>query len=120
MPEQQQRVVVELDDIRAAVAALQRDETAGRLTEAQATKRINDCRRAVTPRDLWRASGGRAGSPKRSNWKDIRGAVYGLLFLLALAVVGVYFITVIIGEYVGGEEVFPEVPTSSTPAAPSG
>lgn len=120
MPQQQQRVVVELDDIRAAVASLQRDEAAGLLTEAQATKRINECRRAVTPRDLWRASGGRSGSPKRSDWKDIRGAVYGLLFLLVLAVVGVYLVTVIIGQYVGGEEVFPEVPTVSTPAEQPG
>jgi len=42
MPEQQQRVVVELDDIRAAVASLERDEAAGRLAEAEATKRINE------------------------------------------------------------------------------
>ncbi|MBA3420109.1 MAG: hypothetical protein H0U09_15675 [Geodermatophilaceae bacterium] len=46
----------------------------------------------MTQRDLWKASGGRAGSPKRSDWKDIRGAVYGLLFLLALAVVGEEFV----------------------------
>lgn len=120
MPQQQQPTVVELDEVRAAVAALERDESAGLLTRADATKRINDCRRAVTPRDLWRASGGRAGSPKRSDWKDIRGAVYGLVFLLVLAVVGVYFITFVIGEYVGGEEVFPDPTPVSTPAEPTG
>jgi len=120
MPEERQRVLVELEDVRAAVAAVQIDEAAGLLTEAEATKQINACRRAVTPRDLWRASGGRFGSRKRSDWKDVRGAVYGLLFLLLLAVVGVYFITVIIGEYVGGEEVFPDPPSVSNTVEPSG
>jgi len=51
---------------------------------------------------------------------DVRGAVYRLLFLLLLAVVGVYFITVIIGEYVGGEEVFPDPPSVSNTVEPSG
>lgn len=66
-------------------------------------------------RDLWKASGHRAGSPKRSVWKDIRGAVYGLLFLLLLAVVGVYFVTVVIGEYVGGDGDVPGISDSPSP-----
>jgi hypothetical protein len=115
MPQQQQGGTVELEEIRAAVKALKASEADGKLSSAETTRRINDCRRAVTQRDLWKASGGPAGSPKRSDWKDIRGAVYGLLFLLALAVVGVYFITVVIGEYVGGEEFVPGMTISPGP-----
>lgn len=71
----------------------------------------------MTRRDLYTASGGRAGSPKRSDWKDIRGAVYGLLFLLALAIVGVYFVTEVIGAYVGSDGVVPGV--SNAPGPPT-
>ncbi|MBA2390073.1 MAG: hypothetical protein H0V67_07410 [Geodermatophilaceae bacterium] len=116
MPQQQQQAVVELAEIRAAVKLLEQEEAAGHLSAAETTRRINDCRRAVTPRDLWKASGRRAGSRKRSDWKDIRGAVYGLLFLLALAIVGVYLITLVIAEYVGGEEFVPGMTTS--PSSP--
>ncbi len=115
MPEQQQRGMVDLEEIRAAVKALERDEAAGSLSTAEATRRINGCRGSVTRRDLWKASGKRAGSPKRSDWKDIRGAVYGLLFLLAMAVVGVYFVTIVIGEYAGSDGVVPGGSVSPSP-----
>ncbi len=87
----------------------------GQLSAAETTRRINDCRQAVTRRDLYKASGHRAGSPKRSDWKAIRGAVYGLLFLLALAVVGVYFVTVVIGESVGPESGITDVTDGPSP-----
>lgn len=51
---------------------------------------------------------------------EIRAAIYGLLFLLVLAIVGVYFVTVVtvvIGEYVGGGGT---VPVPDGPGAPPG
>ncbi len=121
MPEKLQQGTVELVEIRKAVAALEADEAVGRLGAAETTRRVNDCRRSVTRRDLWKASGGRGGNPKRSNWKDVRGAVYGLIFLLVLALVGVYLITLVIGRYVGGEEYVPgstDVTPTSVSATP--
>lgn len=106
---------MELEEIRAAVNALNRDEAEGRLSAAEATRRINGCRSSVTKRDLWKASGKRGGSRKRSDWKDIRGAVYGLVFLFILAVVGVYGVTIVIGESVGDNGVVPGVTIVPSP-----
>jgi hypothetical protein len=84
-------------EIRAAVAALEGDRAAGRLTERETARRINDCRRAVTPRDLWKASGGRAGSRRRSDWADIRRTVFGLGSLLIMIALGVWLVTWVVG-----------------------
>jgi len=92
---QGQPSLVTLDEVRAAVAALDRERVAGRLIEADATRRINDCRRAVTPRDLWKASGGLAGSPHRSDWADIRRTVVGLGSLVIM--IGVWLVTWALG-----------------------
>lgn len=67
--------------------------SAGRLGAAEAGRRINACRRAVTPRDLWKASGHRAGSRRRSDWPEIRGTVFGLTSLLIMMVLGVWLVT---------------------------
>ncbi len=103
------QALVELADIRAAVRALEDAAAAGLINQAEASKRINDCRRAVTPRELWKASGGRAGSKKRSDWWDIRKTVFGATFLLVLAVLGVWMVTVLTGSYVGDGGYIPDV-----------
>jgi len=94
---QGQPSLVTLEEVRAAVAALEREQVAGRLSEADAARRINDCRRAVTPRDLWKASGGLAGSPHRSDWADIRRTVVGLGSLVIMIVLGVWLVTWALG-----------------------
>ena len=111
-------VLVDLSDIHGAVEALEADAERGTIPEAEARKRISDSKRAVTPRELWKASGGRAGSSKRSDWQDIRKTVYGVSFLIVLAVVGVWIVTVFTGKAVGsGEEDYIPEPTSvSVPA----
>ncbi|MEN3362139.1 MAG: hypothetical protein V7637_6121 [Mycobacteriales bacterium] len=84
---------VTLTEIRSAVAALEAEHAAGRIGAEEASKRINSCRQAVTPRDLWRASGHRAGDRRRSDWADIRRTVFGLVSLLAMMALGVWLVT---------------------------
>jgi hypothetical protein len=84
---------VSLPEIRSAVAALEAAHAAGGIGAKEASKRINDCRRAVTPRDLWKASGHRAGSRRRSDWSDIRSTVFGLVSLLVMMALGVWLVT---------------------------
>lgn len=84
---------VTLDEIRSAVAALEREQADGRLAEPEVSRRINDCRRAVTRRDLWKASGGQAGSRRRSDWADIRSTVFHLVSLLIMIALGVWLAT---------------------------
>jgi hypothetical protein len=111
-------VLVDLSDIHSAVAALEADAQRGAISVAEARKRISDSKRAVTPRELWKASGGRAGARKRSDWPDIRRTVFGATFLLVLAALGVWVVTVYTGKAVGsGEEDYIPEPTSvSVPA----
>lgn len=105
-------VLVDLDDIHAAVDALEADAAAGRLPDAEAARRINDSKRAVTPRELWKASGGRAGAKKRSDWYDIRKTVFGVSLMLVLAALGVWIVTIYTGKAVGsGEEDYIPEPT---------
>jgi hypothetical protein len=98
--ERQSRLVTPAE-IRAAVAAVEGRRAAGVLSETTAARRINDCRRAVTPHDLWRASGGLAGDRRRGDWWDIRRTVLGLLLLLVLAALGMWLVTWTMGRAEG-------------------
>lgn len=105
--------LVELAEIHTAVGALEEAAERRTMSADEAAKRINECRRAVTPRELWKASGGRAGSKKRSDWQDIRKTVFGTAFLLVLAAVGVWIVTIYTGKAVGSEEDYIPEPTPS-------
>jgi hypothetical protein len=85
--------MVSLTDIRAAVAALEQDHAGGRMGEKETVRRINNCRRAVTPRDLWKASGRRGGHRRRSDWADIRSTAFGLISLMIMIALGVWLVT---------------------------
>lgn len=108
-------VLVELAEIHSAVSALEDDAERGRISAVEASKRINESKRAVTPRELWKASGGRAGAKKRGDWHDIRNTVFGVVFLLVLASLGVWFVTIWTGRAFDGGGV-PEPPSISVPA----
>jgi hypothetical protein len=111
--ERQPRLVTR-EEIRAAVGKLEQRRAAGEISEADVARRINDCRRAVTPRDLWKASGGLAGDRRRSDWWDIRRTVLGLLLLLVLAALGMWLVTWTVGLMEGEE---PPVTSVSLSAA---
>lgn len=106
--------MVDLADIHTAVSKLEADAASGAISPAEATRRINDSKRAVTPRELWRASAGRGGARKRSDWRDIRKTVFGVLLLLVLVAVGVLIVTYFTGVAVD-TGIVPEPPSSPTP-----
>jgi hypothetical protein len=54
--------LVDAEDVWKAIRAIEAEQAAGTISPAEAAQRIERCRRAVTPRDLWKASGGTAGS----------------------------------------------------------
>lgn len=92
MGERQPQLVTQ-EQIRAAIGALEQRRAAGRISEPAVARRINDCRRAVTPHDLWKASGGLAGDRHRGDWWDIRRTVASLIFILVLAALGMWLVT---------------------------
>jgi hypothetical protein len=94
---ERQPELVSREQIRAAVAALEQRRAAGEISDADVARRVNDCRRAVTPRDLWRASGGLAGAPRRGDWWDVRRTVGTLLFILVLCALGAWLVTWALG-----------------------
>ncbi|HVQ93618.1 MAG TPA: hypothetical protein VMU51_21455 [Mycobacteriales bacterium] len=49
-------------EVWTAIRAIEAEHAAGTISTADAERRIDQCRRAVTRRDLWKASGGKAGS----------------------------------------------------------
>ena len=116
MAERQPQLVTQ-EQIRAAIGALEQRRAAGAISEADVARRINECRRAVTPRDLWKASGGLAGDRRRDDWWDIRRTVAGLLFLLVLAALAMWLVTWTMG-LMEGEPLPPSTPASmSAPPA---
>jgi hypothetical protein len=108
---ERQPQLVTQEEIRAAVAALEDRRAAGAISEAAVSRRINDCRRAVTPHELWKASGGLAGDRHRGDWWDIRRTVAGLLFVLVLAVLGIWLVTWTMG-LLEGDQAPPVTPAS--------
>jgi hypothetical protein len=103
MPRENKPALVTLTAIRTAVAALEQEHAAGRMGEKEVARRINRCRRAVTPRELWKASGGRGGSRRRSDWADIGSMVFGLTSLLIMILLGVWLVTWALGLWNGME-----------------
>lgn len=113
-------VLVDLDDIRSAVHALEADAERGTISADEARRRINESRRAVTPRELYKASAGRAGARRRSDWYDIRRTFFAAIFLLVLAALGMWVVTVYTGKYAGDGGYIPDLtPSVSVPAGES-
>ena len=84
--------LVTLEEQRAAERALRAAWEAGELDAAECSHRMGLVCRAVTPRDLWKASGHRAGSPRRSNrgeiWRAVRlGAAIVVFAAVAMMLV---------------------------------
>jgi hypothetical protein len=89
--ERQPRLVTQ-EEIRAAVGKLEQRRAAGEISEADVARRINDCRRAVTPRDLWKASGHRTGSRERADKAEIRRSIRLQLAIVAFAIIIMMFV----------------------------
>jgi hypothetical protein len=86
--------LISLDEQRDAARLLRKAFEAGELDEAELRRRLGRVHGAVTPRDLWKATGHRAGSRRRSDWREIRHAVglqVAILVFAALAMLVVLY-----------------------------
>jgi hypothetical protein len=99
--------LVTLEEIWAAEAALRRAAADGELREAELARRITAVKRSTTPRELWKASGGRAGSPRRSDLPQLRNATLAVIAAVIFSFVAMVFVlwgTII---YQGGRDALP-------------
>jgi uncharacterized protein DUF1707 len=90
--------LISLDEQHQAARLLREAFEAGELDRDELHRRLTRVQRAVTPRDLWKASGHRAGSRRRSDWKELRRAVWlqvGILCFAALAMLLVLYGTLL-------------------------
>jgi hypothetical protein len=100
-----------LEEIHEADRLLQRAYQAGEMDREELKRRRGLVYAAVTPRDLWKASGHRAGSPERSDkaelWRSLR---------LQLAIIG--FAAVIMMVVLVGTILYNQGGTKHTPLFP--
>lgn len=66
---------IKLVDKHQADRRLRLAVLAGELSQDEYRRRYQRVYQAVTPRELWKASGGRSGWSRRSDWREIRHAV---------------------------------------------
>jgi hypothetical protein len=67
--------LISLDEKHEAHRLLQKALAAGELDQDEYQRRLGRVYQAVTPRELWKASGRRAGSRQRSDKREIMKAV---------------------------------------------
>jgi hypothetical protein len=77
--------LVSLDEKHQTHRLLQQALAAGELDEAEYKRRLGRVYQAVTPRDLWKASGHRAGSRRRSDRAEIWRAARLQIAIVAFA-----------------------------------
>ena len=86
--------LVSLDEKHEAHRLLQKALAAGELDEAEYKRRLGRVYQAVTPRDLWKATGHRAGSRRRSDraeiWRAVRLQTAIIVFAVLIMVVVLY------------------------------
>jgi hypothetical protein len=89
--------LVSREDIEAARRAIEAAAADGRLTAEEARSRSEKVLHAVTPHDLYNASGGLAGSPRASAAAraDRRKAIYLVIGIVVFAAV----VTVVVMNY---------------------
>ena len=78
--------LVSLEDKRRAERLLVAAYQAGELSREECSRRMGLVYQAVTPRDLWKASGRRAGSPRRSDRRELGRALRLQLGIVVFAV----------------------------------
>ena len=77
--------LITLDEQHEAIRLLREAVDSGAMSRDEFDRRMARVHRAVTPRDLWKASGHRAGSKRRSDWREIRRAVWLQVAILGFA-----------------------------------
>jgi hypothetical protein len=114
--------LISLQDKHQADRLLQRALAAGEIDREEYRRRLGRAYAAVTPRELWKATGHRTGSPERADkaviWRSVR------LQLAIVAFAAVIMIFVLLGTILNNQggmknpRVFPwewgDTPTEST------
>jgi uncharacterized membrane protein len=114
--------LISLQDKHEADRLLQQALAAGEIDREEYKRRLGKAYAAVTPRELWKATGHRAGSPERADkdviWRSVR------LQLAIVAFAAVIMIFVLLGTILANQggtkdtKVFPwewgDTPTEST------
>ena len=103
--------LISLQDKHDADRLLQQAYTAGEIDQEELKRRLGRVYAAVTPRELWKATGHRAGSRERSDKADIWRSLRLQLAIVAFAAVIMLFVLLgtIINNQGGtaGRKVFP-------------
>jgi hypothetical protein len=83
--------LISLDEKHQAHRLLQQALATGELDEAEYKRRLGRVYQAVTPRDLWKATGHRAGSRRRSDraelWRAARLQIAIVVFAVLIMIV---------------------------------
>jgi hypothetical protein len=90
--------LITLDEQHEAIRLLREALDSGAMSREEFNRRLGRVHRAVTPRDLWKATGHRAGSRRRSDWHEIRRAIWlqaGIIGFAALAMLVVLYGTLV-------------------------
>jgi hypothetical protein len=86
--------LISLDEKHEAHRLLREALAAGQLDEAEYKRRLGRVYQAVTPRELWKASGHRVGSPARSDkqeiWRSVRLQLAIVVFALLVMFLVLY------------------------------
>jgi uncharacterized protein DUF1707 len=84
--------LISLQDKHAADRLLHEAFAAGAMDEAEFKRRRGRVYAAVTPRDLWKATGHRAGSRERADKREIRRALRLQLAIVGFAVLIMFLV----------------------------
>jgi hypothetical protein len=84
--------MISLQDKHDADRLLQRAHAAGEIDREELKRRLGKVYAAVTPRELWKASGHRAGSRERADKAEIKRAVRLQLAIVVFAAVTMIFV----------------------------
>jgi Domain of unknown function (DUF1707) len=84
--------LISLQDKHDADRLLQRAYAAGEIDREELKRRRGKVYAAVTPRELWKASGHRAGSRERADKAEIRRSIRLQLAIVAFAAVIMVFV----------------------------
>jgi hypothetical protein len=84
--------MISLQDKHDADRLLQRAYAAGEIDREELKLRLGKVYAAVTPRELWKASGHRAGSPERADKAELRRSVRLQVAIVAFAAVIMMFV----------------------------
>jgi hypothetical protein len=83
---------VTLEELWQAQELMRRAAADGELSADRLQRQLIKVRRANTPHELWKATGGRLGDKRRGDWPAWRGAVLRVVALVPLALAALWLL----------------------------